>query len=222
VVKAIRCVYALCEPLSPDCVRYVGKAENLQRRIANHLIPSNLRRKRHVTVWLASLVKQGLRPVVKVLQEIDSGDMDEAERFWIAEMRAAGFDLTNATDGGEGGATMTGRKCPWVSERMRGNKFRVGLKPNINREAIAEGNRRRWAADKAAGKPARLKSHGKEARLKVGRAHSRFSRDEALAIIARIEGGETQAAIAREKEVTLQCINRIWRGTSYVAQLQGE
>ena len=59
--------------------------------------------KSHKNSWIQSLFKEGLRPVIEVVEEFDSYEpLNEAECFWIAQFKALGFILTNLTDGGAG------------------------------------------------------------------------------------------------------------------------
>lgn len=59
--------------------------------------------------WLLSLLKLGLLPDVEIIEECHPKVVDDRERFWIAHYRKFS-KLTNMTDGGDGGATITGRK----------------------------------------------------------------------------------------------------------------
>jgi len=90
-------IYALCAPETGD-VRYVGQANNPTRRHRLHLKDqTDTRRGR----WIRTLLCCGRAPTLLILERIN-GDWQEAERRWIASYRAAGADLTNHTDGGEG------------------------------------------------------------------------------------------------------------------------
>lgn len=64
----------------------------------------------HKAEWLRSLGDR--KPVVRILEYLglDKDTWASAERWWIAEMRRRGEDLTNGTEGGDGGPTNLGRK----------------------------------------------------------------------------------------------------------------
>jgi hypothetical protein len=95
-------IYALCEPNS-EIIRYVGKTANSpEQRLRSHLAPSSLKPKNHRTDWLRSLVKQGLKPALFVLEETTDDCWQEAECRWIAQLRSLGCDLVNSTNGGDG------------------------------------------------------------------------------------------------------------------------
>lgn len=94
-------VYALSDP-STGLIRYVGiTTRTLSSRVSEHIYNSTCRRT-HCASWVKSLTRKGLRPVPLVLETGDGAGWADAERKWIASYRAAGADLTNHTDGGEG------------------------------------------------------------------------------------------------------------------------
>jgi hypothetical protein len=93
-------IYALIEA-DTGAIRYVGKTvQTRHSRLHKHRTD---KRKCHKASWLKSLAAAG-RSVEIVDLEILPHDADwqEAERRWIAHMRAQGCSLTNETDGGEG------------------------------------------------------------------------------------------------------------------------
>lgn len=94
-------IYALCDPTTNE-PRYVGKTvQPLRERFARHMRQAANGTLTHKCHWLRSLTSS---PVVRVLEaDISRGDLDEAEREWIAYGREQGWRLTNGTDGGDGG-----------------------------------------------------------------------------------------------------------------------
>jgi len=90
-------VYLLIDPRDHR-IRYVGKSTNPTARLAAHLRDRSTTRKAN---WLRTLTAAGLRPTLTVV-ETGEGEWQYAETRWILNLRAAGCDLTNATDGGEG------------------------------------------------------------------------------------------------------------------------
>jgi len=93
-------IYALLDPTDSE-VRYVGKAKNPYKRLYFHL---HNKAHTHKYFWLQSLVKQGLKPVVCVLDRCDDFKpiWEARERDWISFYKRIGCNLTNGTDGGEG------------------------------------------------------------------------------------------------------------------------
>lgn len=92
-------IYGLAEPATGE-IRYVGKTErDIRERFSEHTRPSSVRRTQPVYEWLRAL---GAKPQLVVL-ETDPGDIDEAERAWIATLAARGERLLNKAPGGYGG-----------------------------------------------------------------------------------------------------------------------
>ena len=93
-------IYTLEDPTT-KVVRYIGKTEeSLSKRLTKHVYDSK-RKISHRNNWISSLVKQGLRPTITLLEEVTSERWQLEEKYWIAQFRAWGFDLVNGTDGGE-------------------------------------------------------------------------------------------------------------------------
>ena len=89
----IHYIYTLKHPITNE-VRYVGKTIRPKRRLAEHLYQHP---KNHRGNWVKSLLKQGLKPTLEVIEECNDNNWEQREKFWITQ-----FDnLTNSTDGGE-------------------------------------------------------------------------------------------------------------------------
>jgi group I intron endonuclease len=129
-------IYTLNHPVTGE-VRYVGYTTqaNPRMRLRGHI--SDARNKRHAYVqkWVASLLAEGLEPVMVVIEEVPAdGDRVEAERRWIAHFRAAGARLANLTDGGDGcsGYVMTPEARAYISAHRKAS----GITPE-NRAKMA-------------------------------------------------------------------------------------
>ena len=110
-------IYLLRCPVS-GTVRYVGRTNNIPRRLAKHVHESIS--ESYKDRWIRSLLAAGLRPEVSCLSTVpQNGNWQDFERFFIAAARHFGFDLTNTTAGGEGSINMTdeGRARQSVSSR---------------------------------------------------------------------------------------------------------
>ena len=95
-----RKVYALCEPDTGE-VRYVGITSiSPHRRLATHMSPANLARNTSPSSWFRSLIERGLKPVIKVLEEVPEEEWRSAEYKWIQCYREQGADLLNISPGG--------------------------------------------------------------------------------------------------------------------------
>jgi hypothetical protein len=106
-------IYALVDPRDGQW-RYIGKSCRGLKRPEEHLRPSYLKASTRKNAWMKSLVAQGLMYETVVLEEFGSaGELDDAEREWIAEARRVGVRLVNGTDGGDGTA---GGRWSWTEE----------------------------------------------------------------------------------------------------------
>jgi len=93
-------IYTLEDPIT-KVVRYIGKTEqSLSKRLVKHVHDSK-KKTSHRNNWITSLVKQGLRPTITLLEEVTSKDWQSEEKYWIPQFKAWGFDLVNGTYGGE-------------------------------------------------------------------------------------------------------------------------
>ena len=98
-------IYALLDPETKE-IRYIGKTDNPPERLKNHL---NEQGKWHRINWLKSLKKRGLKPVMRIIEEVAEGiNWEERERYWIAYYQSIGINLVNRTDGGDCGPDCTG------------------------------------------------------------------------------------------------------------------
>lgn len=137
-------IYALLDPRAPDAIRYVGFAVNMSKRLSVHMAEAKVERN-HRARWIQKLVREGVRPEMRQLEECAAGSEAEREIYWIAAMRAAGHNLTNSTNGGDGSpgyhhdaearakisAAKTGTKLSEeqkaaISASLKGNRFAFG------------------------------------------------------------------------------------------------
>lgn len=91
-------IYGLCDPVTHQ-VRYIGKTVNLKSRMRRYR--SGCHHSPHLKNWIALLGRKGQWPEVKVLETCLFG-LGDAEKHWIKHGRERGWDLINATDGGDG------------------------------------------------------------------------------------------------------------------------
>ncbi len=103
-------IYTLADPRD-GAVRYVGKTFDLNQRFGGHTKASRLANQfTHKANWVKQLKALGLKPVMEPLEEFDADDTaawEEAERFWIENLRQLGCRLTNLTSGGGSGHRMS-------------------------------------------------------------------------------------------------------------------
>ena len=93
-------IYVLIDPRT-NMIRYVGKANNVTQRYQAHL---NRARKHqiHKKNWIEQLKREGLKPIIEVIDIVPVADWVFWETYWISQMKTWGFDLINYTNGGDG------------------------------------------------------------------------------------------------------------------------
>jgi hypothetical protein len=92
-------------------------------------------RNAHKYCWIKSLQKIGLRPVIKLLETVESDDENvwqERERFWIAKFRSEGARLTNEDSGGWGGKQLSAATRSKLSEINKGKKHSAETRARIS------------------------------------------------------------------------------------------
>lgn len=93
-------IYTLSCPIIGD-IRYVGATSKpLKTRLNGHVKDCQKYNTKRAK-WVLSILNDGLMPIIEPLEETKD-NWELAEMFWISQLRAWGFDLTNVTDGGIG------------------------------------------------------------------------------------------------------------------------
>lgn len=118
-------IYTLSHPLTGQ-IRYVGKANNLKPRLALHLWKDEQTAKSR---WIQSLQKQGLQPVMELLDVVPRLDWQFWEMYWIAQLKAWGHTLYNGDNGGLGTDRLPDSVKAKISETIKGTKLPDRWKP---------------------------------------------------------------------------------------------
>lgn len=92
-------IYYLSDPITNQ-VRYVGKANNIKKRLYCHLSKNNLIKPTHKNNWINSLLRENIKPLIEVIDEVPLSEWEFWEKYWISQFKTWDFDLTNKTDGG--------------------------------------------------------------------------------------------------------------------------
>lgn len=100
-------IYALTDEIGN--IRYIGKSNNVESRYKSHLKESK-NKKTHKEKWINSMINRNLKPDYFILEECIFSDWIFMEEYWIAQVKAWGFNLTNGTIGGEGSNGFKGKK----------------------------------------------------------------------------------------------------------------
>lgn len=115
-------IYALCEP-GTRTIRYIGKSGNPRKRFFEHLDKSFRNRKpTHRSNWIDKLKIQGQSPELLILKEVPLSEWEWWEQCYIRNARMLGFDLVNATDGGEGMKNPSFETRKKISDAVSGDK----------------------------------------------------------------------------------------------------
>lgn len=130
-------IYTLAHPITGE-IRYVGKTYRYEKRKIEHLYEGNRTRKSN---WIKSLRKIGLKPVMEPLEIIeDSNDEDwqEAERFWIENLKFLGCNLTNLEAGGLSGKRPSEETRRKISDSNKGRivSAETRRKQSLSRKGI--------------------------------------------------------------------------------------
>lgn len=148
VVSAVY-IYTLSDPRTGD-VRYVGKTNNPRKRLHVHMQCARQRRGRrdYRANWVASLITAGVQPVMDVIETCALEEWATRERFWIAEFKSRGCQLTNANDGGAGPPQVSDATRQKLSAALsRRNRSRAGIPTSATaRASWSAAHKRRFAA----------------------------------------------------------------------------
>ena len=93
-------IYSLSDPISNE-IRYVGKTiTSLSDRLKVHINQSKKTKKHtHKEAWIKSLLLKNLKPVIGLIEEVNTEIWAEREIYWISYYT----NLTNTSIGGESG-----------------------------------------------------------------------------------------------------------------------
>jgi hypothetical protein len=141
-------IYILIDPRT-NMVRYVGKANNVSQRYKAHL---NRARKHqiHKKNWIEQLKKEGLKPIIEIVDIVPIDNWIFWETYWISQMRTWGFDLINYTNGGDGctfgnqtsfkkgHVSWLGKNHSEESKKKIGDNNWMKGKPSIKRKSIKQ------------------------------------------------------------------------------------
>lgn len=100
-------IYSLIDPITNE-IKYIGKADKPFKRYKSHIRIKNTKKRKDA--WIKSLLDQGLKPKVEIIDEIPETEWKFWEKYWISQFLTWGFNLYNLTEGGEGVKKGT---APW-------------------------------------------------------------------------------------------------------------
>lgn len=226
-------IYVLTDPRDGR-IRYVGKTDNLKRRLRMHLHAAMNAKSRNRRVnWIRSLMLSGLTPCMPVLESGD-GDWKEAERRWIRNLKKAGLDLVNSTDGGEdnGADHLSDESRRKIGAAWRGRKRSEEQRAKISaaRKAMSPEEKAKWVARlntpeakaKSAASRRRPEVIAKLRAAHIGRKMSAEARANMSASHQNITA-ETRAKMsAAHKGIPLTSEHRARIGASLMGQIKSD
>jgi len=107
-----------------DEIRYVGKTMYPKQRLYSHIKESKGVGNNHKINWIKKLLSEDKKPKMVLIDEVGE-DWQYWERYWIEQFKQWGFNLTNQTEGGDGG---NGYKHTEISkDKMRKSKLGTKL-----------------------------------------------------------------------------------------------
>ena len=112
-------IYSLSHPITKE-VRYIGKTINLKIRLKDHLDKTKNIKATYKSNWIKSLLKQNLKPVIEIIDEVEESEWEFWEIFYISLFKSWGFKLTNGTKGGDGNS------C-WQKHHTEETKRKISL-----------------------------------------------------------------------------------------------
>lgn len=93
-------IYTLSDPRTGE-IRYVGKTScKLRKRLIGHLSEARNRNMTHKNHWVLSLMKEGLEPIIEIIDEYEYDDWEWLEIMWLDLLKSWGFNMTNSAEAG--------------------------------------------------------------------------------------------------------------------------
>jgi len=105
-------IYTIKCPETNEIV-YVGKANNLKKRISTHIWSRNGRSK--INVWIKNCLENGINPIFEVYKEVEYEDWEQEEKDAIKYFRTK-YQLLNVASGGNE------PECPLKIRQENGRK----------------------------------------------------------------------------------------------------
>ena len=114
---------AIYELIDPDTLqkRYVGKSNDVEKRLNQHMDPKGINLKYYADRWKMSMIRRGVIPILEIIEIVDENQWKERERFWIKTRSKEGHPLTNTAPGGFGGIC----SAEHMSKIIKRNKERI-------------------------------------------------------------------------------------------------
>jgi hypothetical protein len=114
-------IYALIDPRN-DKVKYIGKSNTPRQRTIDHISEARVSKDKYKKLqWIRSLLKEGLKPTLEILDEVCENQWKFWEQHYISLYKSWGFNLCNHDNGGLGNSRMTLEMRNKISAKLKGN-----------------------------------------------------------------------------------------------------
>lgn len=107
-------IYSLSNP--DGRIQYIGKTNNPNRRLSDHLYTKKITRR---TSWLINLRKNNLLPILEIIDEVPENEWQFWEMHYISLYKSWGFDLKNGDNGGLGHGRLSEETRKKIGEKLR-------------------------------------------------------------------------------------------------------
>ena len=198
-------IYGLAHPITKD-IRYIGKSIRTQSRYNDHLKDNS---KTHKSNWIQFLIKQGLKPILIILEEIeDCEDWQQKERDWIFKAKKDGWKLVNSTDGGDGVLNLSGDGKRRMLETWKGRKH----KPETLLKLSKASKGRIKPLNSKIGMSYQMKGRKIKWKNKLKKAVRKFSNKDLKSVINDLKNGMKGIDVSKKYNVHRTTITKIKKG----------
>lgn len=124
-------IYGLYDPRRPEEIRYVGKADNISKRLRQHINDSKkldniIGKPLSKELWIRSLLNLNIEPEVKIIEEIyhdNPSEWGDREIYNIAHFIKEGHRLENGAIGGNDNFNIQGVRYRYRQWKQNKNPF---------------------------------------------------------------------------------------------------
>tara|TARA_R110000868_G_scaffold328122_2_gene589042 strand:+ start:2439 stop:3227 length:789 start_codon:yes stop_codon:yes gene_type:complete len=138
-------IYVLIDPKTNE-IRYVGQTvKQLSVRLNSHIYraKNSGNKTTHKNTWIKSLLKEELKPIIKLIDVVDENHWKEIEKNYISSYKEKGCNLLNISEGGDSGS-MPGQKRVWRSEEDY-NQWLSKVRESAKNRVITDDERKKMS-----------------------------------------------------------------------------
>jgi len=129
-------IYELIDPIT-DETRYIGRTKNVKSRLKSHL---GDKAHTYKVSWIRSLLKQGVVPILNIIDEVPFDEWEFWEKHYINLYRSWNCKLTNLDEGGNGPGKHSLESRLKMSNSQKGKKSTEETKRKISEATRGEKN----------------------------------------------------------------------------------